>query len=174
MGVWIKGLEGFEPKGSLGAAFFLGIGDDGLSHRGPFGHKLSNELWSRLLLFFFLPCRISISNFRICHCLDFTREVTLLLINEPDIRTIEYGEDAVEIQLHRSPWPDTRTKVLESRPAQQDPSSVSLEIPTAPPLTAWSHPAVLSLARAGYEKGKKKRKERKKSDGQIFCTIFTA
>ena len=41
--------------------------------------------------FFFLPCRISISNFGICHCLDFTREVTLLLINEPDIRTVEYG-----------------------------------------------------------------------------------
>lgn len=30
---WIKGLEGFEPKGSLDAACFLGIGDDGLSHR---------------------------------------------------------------------------------------------------------------------------------------------
>ena len=57
VGVWIKGLEGFEPKGSLGAAFFWGIGDDGLSHRGPFGHKLSNELWSRLLLFFFF-CRV--------------------------------------------------------------------------------------------------------------------
>jgi len=119
---------------------------------GLFGHKLSNECGRGFYIF--LPCRILVSNFGICHCLDFTREVTLLLINEPDIRTMEYGEDVVEIQLHRSPWPDTGTKVLNNRPAQQDPSSVSLEIPTAPPLTAWSHPAVLSLAQAGlpYEK----------------------
>lgn len=59
--------------------------------RGPFGHKLSNECGRGFYIFFFLPCRISISNFGICHCLDFTREVTLLLINEPDIRTVEYG-----------------------------------------------------------------------------------
>ena len=102
------------------------------------------------------------------YCLNFIRQVTLLLINELDVRTIqcEHKErDAVGIRyfsivlrgrIRRAKF--LTIVLLHS----QDPSSVSLEIPTAPPLTAWSliQPFCLLLQQS-YPIKNEKRKSKK-------------